>query len=145
EDEEVELIVDTDGRIPVAGTLDYQFRSFSAAVPAAKDPKELQKLVADCEAAFNARAREGQYSTGETYWVQADSEPRCALEALALAIFREHTQEARFAKDRSGAEWWTQVVDAEDDGIGFHFDKDYALETAGVNIHPAIGTVTSVS
>ena len=44
---------------------------------------------------------------------------------------------------KRGAEWWTQVIDPRDD-IGVHWDKDYALEPAGVNLHPHVGTVTYV-
>lgn len=87
------------------------------------------------------RARHMAYSTGETFWVPADGEPRCALEALALDIFRFHTAGARFRPGASGAEWWTQVIHTQDD-IGWHFDKDYGMERAGVNVHPHLGTVT---
>jgi|TARA_B100001142_G_scaffold7578_1_gene7520 hypothetical protein len=46
-----------------------------------------------------------------------------------------------FDPSRSGAEWWTQVIDARDE-IGTHWDKDYGLESANVNVHPQIATVT---
>ena len=88
-------------------------------------------------------------------------EPRCALEHLARRVFDLHVpaaaREARgepargepadaappYDPARSGAEWWTQVIDPRDD-IGVHWDKDYALEPAGVNLHPHVGTVTYV-
>jgi hypothetical protein len=42
----------------------------------------------------------------------------------------------------SGAEWWTQVVDSEDD-IGFHWDRDYGHEgSTGENLYPHLATVT---
>ena len=52
-------------------------------------------------------------------------------------------EDARLTYDpeTSGAEWWTQVIDDEDE-IGWHWDKDYALEGSGVNVHPQLGTVT---
>jgi hypothetical protein len=34
-----------------------------------------------------------------------------------------------------------QVLDESDD-IGMHFDKDYDLEEAALNIHPHVATVT---
>lgn len=41
--------------------------------------------------------------------MQANAQPRNALEALALDVFRAHTGKARFDEAKSGAEWWTQV------------------------------------
>ena len=46
-----------------------------------------------------------------------------------------------FDPSRSGAEWWTQVLDARDE-IGLHWDKDYGLEGADLNVHPHVATVT---
>ena len=46
---------------------------------------------------------------------------------------------------KSGAEWWTQVIDTDDD-IGFHWDRDYGEEEKhGKHIYPAFGTVTYLS
>ena len=47
-----------------------------------------------------------------------------------------------FDPTRSGAEWWTQVIDSTHDAIGLHWDKDYALEHNDLNVHPHVGTVT---
>jgi hypothetical protein len=39
---------------------------------------------------------------------------------------------------------WLKVVDHEDD-IGWHWDKDYSLESSGINVHPHVATVTYLS
>lgn len=42
----------------------------------------------------------------------------------------------------SGAEWWSQTIEAGDD-IGFHWDRDYGLEEDhGEHAYPYYGTVT---
>jgi hypothetical protein len=78
------------------------------------------------------------------------------LERLAKHVFDAHVGDAverfvanessvpPFDASRSGAEWWTQVVDIDDE-IGVHWDKDYGLEPSGLNVHPQIGTVTYFS
>ena len=72
------------------------------------------------------------------------------LERMAQEIFDLHAEPLRsadipFDPDTSGAEWWALVLDQEDD-VGFHWDKDYALEgDLGVNVHPHISTVTYLS
>ena len=143
------------------------FRVFPRFLPSPSAPATADALAArlesDCRVAFTARAARAdkQYSSGETFWLAADAEPRCALEHLARRVFDLHVpaaaREARgepargepadaappYDPARSGAEWWTQVIDPRDD-IGVHWDKDYALEPAGVNLHPHVGTVTYV-
>ena len=119
-------------------------------------------LERDCLAAHVAKARRkrSSYSRGRTFWVPASESfsPRCALEALARETFERATRraaathaaagaseadDARAAYDpeNSGAEWWTQVID-DDSEIGWHWDKDYALEGSELNVHPQLGTVT---
>jgi hypothetical protein len=87
--------------------------------------------------------------------------PRCALEALALNIFQEHTKDlpkGSFLLEQSGAEWWTLVLDAEPpkldaednedhDEVGMHFDADYGLEdqAPGLLLHPRVATITYLS
>eukprot|EP00445_Apocalathium_hangoei_P026085 CAMPEP_0203914674 /NCGR_PEP_ID=MMETSP0359-20131031/55538_1 /ASSEMBLY_ACC=CAM_ASM_000338 /TAXON_ID=268821 /ORGANISM="Scrippsiella Hangoei, Strain SHTV-5" /LENGTH=338 /DNA_ID=CAMNT_0050841027 /DNA_START=50 /DNA_END=1063 /DNA_ORIENTATION=- len=152
-EEELEISIDEDGRTPLHGCgppPEYRFRSF---------PKLLQDLLGggeaswlddlrkDCEAAFTARAaKKGEYSAGETFWVGADvEEPATVLEQLALAIFRLHAGLCTFDRATSGVEWWTQVIDADDD-IGWHWDRDYGLEAdAGFRLHPHVATVTYLS
>jgi hypothetical protein len=138
-DGELQLEVDEDGRILFGGALDSSFRVYDGVLPA----HTAQTLLQDCASAFTARAKESDdmYSSGQTYWVPADAVPKSALEHLALDIFRRHTRDVTFDPARSGAEWWTQHIDIYDE-IGLHFDKDYVLESSGVNICPHLGTVT---
>jgi hypothetical protein len=159
---ELDLALAEDGRVacpllPHLPGLDA-FGSFPNAF-ALDDDAARRTLLADCDEAFTARAatkRKGPYSSGETYWLAADAEPRCALERLAKHVFDAHVGDAverfvanessvpPFDASRSGAEWWTQVVDMDDE-IGVHWDKDYGLEPSGLNVHPQIGTVTYFS
>ena len=159
---ELDLALAEDGRVacpllPHLPGLDA-FSSFPNAF-ALDDDAARRTLLADCAEAFTARAatkRKGPYSSGETYWLAADAEPRCALERLAKHVFDAHVGDAverfvandpsvpPFDASRSGAEWWTQVVDIDDE-IGVHWDKDYGLEPSGLNVHPQIGTVTYFS
>eukprot|EP01033_Poteriospumella_lacustris_P010424 gene10424-7411_t len=105
----------------------------------------LDVLRADCVRAFTAKGLsegEDNYSTGATFFISAEKVPENGLESLALQIFRKHTEGKRFDARRSGAEWWTQVIDAEDD-IGAHWDRDYDLEEEeGVHMYPSFGTVS---
>ena len=122
--------------------------------------RELDDLLRDLVSAHSAKKRRSKsaYSRGKTFWASASAafDPRCVLEALALETFRRATREAMrkseesggeedarltYDPETSGAEWWTQVIDDEDE-IGWHWDKDYALEGSGVNVHPQLGTVT---
>ena len=170
---ELELALAEDGRVACPLLPHLTLDAFSAFPNAfALDDEDARRaLLADCDEAFTARATtkaRGPYSSGRTYWLAADAEPRCALEQLAKRVFEAHTRapSAAFAAEkkrrgdcgdtptgsdargfdprRSGAEWWTQVVDVDDE-IGMHWDKDYALEAADVNVHPQIGTVTYFS
>ncbi|CAM9251161.1 unnamed protein product [Choristocarpus tenellus] len=145
DDEEDKFFLDPEGRVPFAGNVDFAFRSFPEAMASSMTEEETRsRVVADCQAVFSVRAMHLEYSTGETFWVQADAKPRNCLETMALDIFKAHTCGARFNSAKSGAEWWTQVIEDSDD-IGWHWDKDYAMETAGVNVHPCLATVTYLS
>jgi hypothetical protein len=158
--------VDERGRIACDVNRYLTYETTRAMVVVGRDAlgeTDARRLTRDCEAAHTAKharaTRErGGMSSGKTFWMGAMDAPRCALEALARETFRRTTRdaEARAARDadardedqrarydpsKSGAEWWTQVID-EGDEIGWHWDKDYALEDAGVNAHPQLGTVT---
>ena len=165
---ELDLAVDERGRVAceLNPELEYDATSTPDAVARARfdSEEEIEVLLEDCVAAHtakSARRKQGKsgYSSGRTFWVSADGAPRCALEALALETFRRATRTAEakisvsgakgkecitaatYDPSNSGAEWWTQVIDDEDE-IGWHWDKDYALEGSGVNVHPQLGTVT---
>lgn len=153
-EEEDEFTLDEFGRVPGGilphsacyPDLNYGYRCFPSFLdPAASD---LASLIADCRATFTARTtRKGQkYSAGETYWLAASAEPRCALEKLARDVFDLHTvgKEAGVDYDpgASGAEWWTLVLDSDDD-VGLHWDRDYQMEaSADILVHPHLSTVT---
>ena len=139
---EVELTVDMNDR---AAWGSGQGVCFTQRVfPDAIDPDA--GLYRDCEHAFNARSvkASGAYSSGRTFFIGALQEPRCRLEALAREIFWFHAKDSGCDHFKSGAEWWTQVVDKDDD-IGWHWDKDYDMEDCGVNLCPHLGTVTYFS
>ena len=145
-----ELTLDADGRPALdddaeEAELDYETRAFDKMLPL----DCIGSIVADCEAVYlkvttTTRGKGIEYTTNATYWASADMRrPRTALEGLALQIFEQHTHGViGFDRSRSGAEWWTQVVDADSD-IGFHWDRDYELQRdEGICVHPHVATVT---
>lgn len=137
------------------------FLSYSSALSSLDDC--LATLWEDCAMVFSARTKDdaAAYSAGCTYFAPAAMKPRCALEALALNIFQEHTKDlpkGSFLPEQSGAEWWTLVLDAEPptldaeddedhDEVGMHFDADYGLEdqAPGLMLHPRVATITYFS
>ncbi len=80
------------------------------------DGESLKMLREDCETVFTARDKPdgAAYSAGQTFFIPANMKPRCALEAMALKIFHEHTKDltpGTFNPAQSGANWWTLVMD----------------------------------
>ena len=158
---ELELAMDERGRVACDANPRLRYEPTTRERFIKADEEETRRgIVRDCEAAHTAKTtkkkKNSAYSSGSTFWIGAGEAPRCALEALALETFRLATEEAlaatsgedegageaaRYDPTRSGAEWWTQVIDDRDE-IGWHWDKDYALEQSGVNVHPQLGTVT---
>ena len=68
------------------------------------------------ETSFTARnGGDGRYSEGSTFWLGSKERPDCLLEQLALSTFESYTSGLRFDPELSGAEWWTLVMDMEDD------------------------------
>ena len=121
-----DFTLDSTGRIPFEGSLNTTFRSFQDMITSSD--RTDKRLLADMKCAMTARETGGeQYSAGDTFFMPASGQPRCGLEALALSIFEYHAKKAKFDPSRSGAEWWTQVIDVRDD-IGVHFDRDYGME-----------------
>lgn len=105
-------------------------------------------MVQDAKKAFTARSskRGEKYSSGQTYFVGCLDEPRCELETLAKHLFAVHTAHLEpgvdYVAEESGAEWWTLVLNPEDD-VGLHWDRDYSIEAdSDVHIHPHVATVT---
>jgi len=150
EEVEIRLALDDDGRVGCDSPPQYQYRCFPELLQGwLKDDKSAwDSFRTDCQAAFTARATQsGQaYSAGETFWIGADVEkPATLMERLALEIFWLHAGSSAFDKCKSGAEWWTLAMDAEDD-VGWHWDRDYGLEAdTGFQLHPHVATVTYVS
>ncbi|KAL7538649.1 hypothetical protein ACHAWF_006161 [Thalassiosira exigua] len=163
----------------------YSFASYANALSMPSHAYR-DTLVADCSLVFTARTREDSegYSTGSTFFLPCLMKPRCALESLAQTIFHAHVHslekwepqkggEKRLLYDpeRSGAEWWTLVLDTpsnnkmpsngddensdnedddegdDDDEVGMHFDADYGLEESlpDFTLHPRVATITYLS
>lgn len=59
-------------------------------------------------------------TAGDTFFVKANEKPVTAIEAMAKAIFDFHTKDAQFDAARSGAEWWAQYIEHEDDIGKYH-------------------------
>jgi hypothetical protein len=83
------------------------------------NPDHLRTLREDCETVFTARDKPdgATYSAGQTFFLPANMKPRCALEAMAMKIFQEHTkhlEDGTFNPAQSGANWWTLVMDDDD-------------------------------
>ena len=63
-----------------------------------------------------------------------------------IDIFTFHTRNAKGLTENSGAEWWTLVLDPLDAEVGFHWDKDYTVESdCGVNVFPHVSTLCCCS
>lgn len=126
------------------------FRSFPEFL--LSDESALEVLRKDCRTACATQAAKAadpecgeRYFQGETFWVASGAIPATALEKLVLSIFRMHTLGTHFDCASSGAEWWTRCVDVDED-IGWHWDRDYALELdSDLQVHPDIATVTYLS
>ncbi|OQR81903.1 hypothetical protein THRCLA_11302 [Thraustotheca clavata] len=103
-----------------------------------------QLLLDDCKTCFTCREVEDgeNYSLGSTFFVRANEEASCGMEAIAKKIFELHTASMTYDAANSGAEWWTQHIDHRDN-IGFHWDRDYGMEEdQELHVHPLVGTVT---
>jgi hypothetical protein len=149
EDEDLFVAVNSEGRI-TDGLVDYgecDFGFGSWTMP------QLEALLAD-EACARALRQDCMLCcfpfSDKARWLPANLQPRCTLEALAMALFEEHTRGvASFDRERSGCEWWAQIRRPDDanESIGFHWDKDEQLNTAvdGLFVQPQIACVTYLS
>ena len=135
-DDEIFVMLDGDGRVYGVDydDMEFGFRAFRDFLPS----KHVGALVAD------AATVDSPMCPASTFWVACEdmAQPRCALEALAAAIFQTHTAKMgddAFEVGTSGAEWWVQTGGS----VGLHWDKDEACrETSGIFVHPALSTVT---
>eukprot|EP00751_Fragilariopsis_kerguelensis_P051568 CAMPEP_0171053844 /NCGR_PEP_ID=MMETSP0736-20130129/54739_1 /TAXON_ID=186038 /ORGANISM="Fragilariopsis kerguelensis, Strain L26-C5" /LENGTH=511 /DNA_ID=CAMNT_0011507887 /DNA_START=141 /DNA_END=1677 /DNA_ORIENTATION=- len=112
------------------------------------NPGHLQTLREDCETVFTARDKPdgATYSAGQTYFLPANKKPRCALEAMAMKIFYEHTKhlkEGTFNPAQSGANWWTLVMneDAEEGNTATAAAASSILSTYGGGLETKGGNV----
>jgi hypothetical protein len=111
----------------------YAFASFENCIQFA--PEHLDTLRKDCETVFTARDKPdgAAYSAGQTFFLPANKEPRCALEALAMMIFHKHTEhlpQGMYDPATSGANWWTLVLDENSDNSDTADRKPSVTEAA---------------
>ena len=140
--DEEEILLDESGRVPIGGEMDYSFRAYNETLSPSVREVLREEAIKVCKVDDGGGTR---YSTGETYWVPCDADPSTltGLENLALSIFKTHTAGAIHDRSKSGAEWWTVVVEENDEAeVTWHFDKDYDLERSGINVFPHLSTVT---
>jgi hypothetical protein len=152
DDQTRNLVVDDGGRtvLEAGRCFDHSTRVWNSVI--SPHEAKIDQLVDDCRRAYlkvktTTRGQGIPYETNATYWIGAGEEPSTALEQFVLDIFRFHVRghDGTFDVARSGAEWWTQVVDSERD-IGFHWDRDYEVQREqGLCIHPHLATVTYLS
>eukprot|EP01041_Mallomonas_annulata_P004667 gene4667-9257_t len=138
------LILNHDNCISYDGDINLQSRTFLNAL--ALPSPQFKILIKDCYQLFSSKPIEHcddeDYSSGDTFFVAGNANPRCLAEQLAKSIFECHTKSALFDPSISGAEWWVNVIDCNDD-VGFHWDRDYGIEEEdGLHIYPQLGTVT---
>jgi len=84
------------------------------------------------------------HTLNTSFWVPAEKnwQPRCALECLAVEVFKCHSRGRAFQRSASGAEWWTQVTEVNKP-IELHWNKDEEnFQVRGRLKHPAVSTVT---
>eukprot|EP01063_Lacrimia_lanifica_P034992 TRINITY_DN657_c0_g1_i7.p1 TRINITY_DN657_c0_g1~~TRINITY_DN657_c0_g1_i7.p1 ORF type:complete len:373 (+),score=87.23 TRINITY_DN657_c0_g1_i7:740-1858(+) len=140
------LVIDKHGRVEFGGTLGAAAGT-AVVWDNVLDAPSAGRCRGWCRAAaVQAKVKKGRaYSRGSTFWVGCDDQPRCLPEILALQIFQQHARGAEYDPKRSGAEWWTLVLDGDSE-VGWHWDKDYALEEPlQMNIYPHVATVTYLS
>uniref|UniRef100_A0A7S3Z950 Uncharacterized protein n=1 Tax=Lotharella globosa TaxID=91324 RepID=A0A7S3Z950_9EUKA len=151
DDEHVEVCLDEHGRIGGFSScgISYDFRAFEAINRS--DASLISKIKRDCVKSFSAQSSDssGEYSAGHTFWIASNDKPKCLLEQIAKAIFEQHTgavtdgskNHTPLIAETSGAEFWSLCMESGD-AVGWHWDKDYATESDGLNIHPHVATVT---
>lgn len=95
------------------------------------DEKLCDKLLEDAQRLVDAGSR--------TFWIDANDEPQCALECLALQILNLHSNRAGLGAQIIGAEWWVQVRDlkSKDPSIGLHWDTDEELKSSTAEVRSA--------
>ena len=90
----------------------------------------------------DALAADAEAVVGDTYWLEPQDVPRCALERFALDVLHAHAKDV----DRPvvGVEWWVQCRSSDGQPtIRLHWDSDeqYTRRT-GEHLPPWLATVT---
>ena len=90
----------------------------------------------------DALAADAEAVVGDTYWLETQDAPRCALERFALDVLHAHAKTV----DRPivGVEWWVQCRSSDGQPtIRLHWDSDelYKRRT-GEHLPPWLATVT---
>ena len=136
EEEPISINLDQNGRVVFGGKLNYNFQCYENIFDLPMGSLSYSSIGNDCNIAFTAREMQDDddYSSGDTFFLPAGEEPSTKLERLVKNIFDHHTKGIQYNPALSGAEWWTLVVDPDDGGVGFHWDKDYGMEDHGVSI-----------
>ena len=87
--------------------------------------------------------RGGDRTVAKSSWLPRGATPRSQLEALALGVLRAHVPDETPRDAVAGAEYWVQIRQRRDGGLGFHFDKDErAHAERGEWHHPMLASAT---
>ena len=87
--------------------------------------------------------RGGDRTVAKSSWLPRGAKPRSQLEALALGVLRAHVPDETPRDAVAGAEYWVQIRQRRDGGLGFHFDKDErAHAERGEWHHPMLASAT---
>ena len=87
--------------------------------------------------------RGGDRTVAKSSWLPRGATPRSQLEALALGVLRAHVPDEAPRDAVAGAEYWVQIRQRRDGGLGFHFDKDErAHAERGEWRHPMLASAT---
>eukprot|EP01050_Picozoa_sp_SAG11_P019896 SAG11_NODE_3246_length_2583_cov_3.256844_1_plen_299_part_00 len=164
DDEDLFVVLDSDGRID-DGTVDYKRGGSRFPMEYGTIPLLASLLTReDGRATLRRDCQQCCFPfTDSAFWLPANLQPRCTLEAVTRALFDHHTRGMKFDRARSGCEWWAQIrrastpngaraaaaapVAAAAETIGMHWDKDEQLNVAvgGLYVQPQIACVTYLS
>ena len=85
----------------------------------------------------------GDRTVAKSSWLPRGASPRSPLEALAHSVLRARTPDETPVDAVAGAEYWVQIRQRRDGGLGFHFDKDErAHAERGEWHHPMLASAT---
>lgn len=82
---------------------------------------------------------------GQNHWLGAEDmrSPSNVFESLASSVFHHYTKHSTYIPSLSGAEWWVNSLSPDEEGVGYHWDKDEdSLEKSNEYHFPVVATVT---